>query len=64
MKMQKCPFKFELRIDISITDLNFRYTLKNQLKDVIKILSDIENSENKQGNSTVINFLENIRLRL
>ncbi|UYP48620.1 hypothetical protein NEF87_004905 [Candidatus Lokiarchaeum ossiferum] len=55
---QKYPFEFEINISISITDLDYRYMLKKELKEIIEIIPK------DKGKNSVKNFLEQIRLLL
>ena len=50
--------KFNIHIEIDIDDIDYRYTLKNQIKDYLEEKKDME------GIGTMKSFLENIRIRL
>jgi len=47
-----------VKIEIEIEDLNYRFMLKKELKDVIALIPEDD------GMNTVKIFLENIRIRL
>lgn len=46
-----------LHLEIDIEDIEYRYTLKNELKDVIELIPK------DKGMNTIKIFLENLRLR-
>lgn len=55
---QPWPFEFETKITITVKDIDFRFMLKKELKDVI------ESIPKDKGQNTVRAFLDNIRMLL
>lgn len=50
--------KSALHLEIDIEDMDYRFTLKNELKEVIGLIPE------DKGMNTVRTFLENLRIRL